>query len=90
MSGLGDLVLTCTSRQSRNFAHGFALGSGIDPVERGVVEGALTAQIMVSLAARHGIDMPIATAVDGVLRGALSVESAIDTLLARPLRGEGG
>ena len=90
LSGLGDLVLTCNAPQSRNFAFGFGLGSGIVSEGKGVVEGAFTAEILVRLAHERGIDMPIASAVDAVLRGMLDIDGAIDALLARPARGEAG
>lgn len=87
LSGFGDLALTATSGQSRNFAHGQALGSG--SVGANVtVEGAATARISVDLAARHGVEMPIAEAVASVLEGRLTVDEALQRLLARPLAKE--
>ena len=93
LSGLGDLVLTCGSAQSRNMSLGLALGKGesLDRVlgERlGVTEGVYTASALVALAAAHGIDMPIAQAVHAVISGRASVDAAIEALLARPLRAE--
>jgi glycerol-3-phosphate dehydrogenase (NAD(P)+) len=93
LSGLGDLVLTCSSPNSRNFAFGLALGRGA-PVEaalkasQGVVEGAATAQALLDLAQERGIEMPISEAVNGILQGRLRVESAIQALLTRPFRAE--
>ncbi len=87
LSGLGDLVLTATSKQSRNFSHGIAIGSGAAPDAK-LAEGAFTAEALVALAERHGVDMPIARAVRDVLARAISVGEAIETLLARPLTAE--
>ncbi|MDH7798477.1 MULTISPECIES: NAD(P)H-dependent glycerol-3-phosphate dehydrogenase [unclassified Beijerinckia] len=91
LSGLGDLVLTCGSTQSRNFALGVALGQGItlaDAKAGKLAEGAFTASGILDLARRRGIDMPIAQAVDAVLAGQLSIDGAVDTLMTRPQRGE--
>ncbi|WP_020174177.1 NAD(P)H-dependent glycerol-3-phosphate dehydrogenase [Methyloferula stellata] len=92
LSGLGDLVLTCGSAQSRNYAFGLALGRGT-PMDQavaaaGLVEGAYTSAVLVSLAQRKGVDMPIATAVDAVLTQKLSIDAAIEALLARPAKPE--
>jgi glycerol-3-phosphate dehydrogenase (NAD(P)+) len=94
LCGLGDLVLTCVSRSSRNTALGVALGQGISLREalsagRGVAEGAATAPAVVGLAQRHGVDMPISQAVAGVLDGSLLVDDAMRQLLSRPFRAEG-
>ncbi len=87
LSGLGDLSLTCNSGQSRNFAAGEAIGAGrIRP--DGTVEGVATARAACGLAARHGVEMPIAAAVADVLDGTLTLEGAMEALLARPLRDE--
>jgi glycerol-3-phosphate dehydrogenase (NAD(P)+) len=91
LSGLGDLILTCNSRQSRNFQLGLALAAGTAP--RGgshpLAEGAETAGALSERAQTMGIEMPIAAAVASVLEGGLSVDAAIQQLLARPLRLEG-
>lgn len=92
LSGLGDLILTCTTAQSRNFAFGLALGSGESVAEadghaRGVVEGEASARPVVERAAALGVDMPIATAVADIVEGQ-PIETAIAALLARPLRPE--
>lgn len=87
LSGLGDLVLTATSPQSRNFSLGIAIGRGEAPDGK-LAEGAFTAEALVALGARHDVDMPIATAVRDVLDRAISVGEAIETLLARPLTSE--
>jgi glycerol-3-phosphate dehydrogenase (NAD(P)+) len=90
LSGLGDLVLTATSRQSRNFSYGIALGEGRAPAADGpLVEGAATASVAVTLARAHGVELPIVEAVAAVIEGRLSIDVAIEGLLARPLRREG-
>jgi glycerol-3-phosphate dehydrogenase (NAD(P)+) len=93
LSGLGDLILTCSSPQSRNFSLGVALGQGqsLDDVlrEGKLAEGAYTAAVLVELAAEHGVEMPISGAVAAVLDGRLSVDAAIEALLARPIGAEG-
>ncbi|BBE73469.1 NAD(P)H-dependent glycerol-3-phosphate dehydrogenase [Oharaeibacter diazotrophicus] len=89
LSGLGDLVLTCRSTQSRNFALGVALGEGGDPRGFGrLAEGAATAAIAVARAEAFGVDVPIMAAVAAVLSGGLAVDAAVDRLLARPLKRE--
>jgi glycerol-3-phosphate dehydrogenase (NAD(P)+) len=93
LCGLGDLVLTCTSSSSRNFSLGKALGEGHSAAElmadrRTVAEGAFTAPVLVELAARHGVAMPIVAAVYRLLQGAPAQE-VVAELLARPLTAEG-
>ena len=91
LSGLGDLVLTCGSAQSRNFALGEALGRGEPPRDAShgkLAEGAYTASALVEIARERHVEMPIAEAVDAILAGRMSVEAAIDALLMRPLRAE--
>ncbi len=93
LCGLGDLVLTCSSHQSRNMSLGLALGRGLSPAEalaggRGVAEGAATAPAVRALAARLGVETPICDAVSAILAGEVAVETAIAALLARPLRPE--
>jgi glycerol-3-phosphate dehydrogenase (NAD(P)+) len=92
LSGLGDLILTCSTAQSRNFSLGIALGEGRAPhfPTEGpkLAEGAFTAAVLVEMANEHGIDMPIAAAVAAVLAGRLSVDDAIESLLTRPFRAE--
>ena len=91
LSGLGDLLLTCGSAQSRNFSLGFALGQGAEPVaamrER-LAEGAWTAPVLAKMAREKGVAMPIVYAVDAVLAGRTDVAGAIETLLTRPYRAE--
>jgi glycerol-3-phosphate dehydrogenase (NAD(P)+) len=92
LSGLGDLVLTCTSSMSRNYALGVALGRGValaDATARsGLCEGMHTCGVLVDLAHAKEIDMPIAAAVDAVLAERITVEEAIADLLARPSKAE--
>jgi glycerol-3-phosphate dehydrogenase (NAD(P)+) len=93
LSGLGDLVLTCSSTSSRNFSLGKAIGEGGSPEalltdRRTIAEGAYTAPVLAQAARRAGIDMPIVEAVCDLLAGA-SAEDVVKRLLARPLRAEG-
>ena len=91
LSGLGDLVLTCSSPQSRNFAFGQALGRGASAAEAGaggLAEGQFTALALTELARERGVDMPIANCVQGLIEGSLDVEAAVSALLARPPKGE--
>lgn len=89
LSGLGDLILTASGPQSRNFAFGLALGeTGTPPAGGKLAEGAFTASALVAMAGARGIEMPICAAVDAVLAGRLSVEGAIEALMARPQRAE--
>ncbi|SFG27210.1 NAD(P)H-dependent glycerol-3-phosphate dehydrogenase [Methylobacterium gossipiicola] len=91
LSGLGDLVLTASSPQSRNFAFGLALGGGAVPEEAAggkLAEGAHTAAALVALARARSVEMPVAEAVAAIVAGEASVETVIAALLARPLRGE--
>lgn len=88
LSGLGDLVLTCTSDQSRNFRFGQALGAGAGFDAHVTVEGRATATAVVRLAAAHGIDMPITAMVDALAGGRVTLPQAIQSLLSRPLKQE--
>lgn len=93
LSGLGDLVLTCGSPRSRNMSLGVALGEDktLDEVlgaRRSVSEGVHTASAVTRIARDHGLDLPICAAVDAVVAGRLSVDEAIASLLARPIRAE--
>jgi glycerol-3-phosphate dehydrogenase (NAD(P)+) len=87
LSGLGDLVLTCGSNRSRNFSFGKALGSG-GPLPTSLVEGAYTAQILVKLAHKHGVEMPISAAVAAIIEGEITVTEAIVQLSTRPQKQE--
>jgi glycerol-3-phosphate dehydrogenase (NAD(P)+) len=93
LSGLGDLVLTCSSTNSRNFALGEGLGKGQSANEllanrRTVAEGAFTAPILRDIARGSGIEMPIVEAVCTLLEGRAPIAQVIDALLARPLKPE--
>jgi glycerol-3-phosphate dehydrogenase (NAD(P)+) len=93
LSGLGDLVLTCSSTASRNYSLGVGLGQGRAASEllsdrRTVAEGAFTAPVLCEAAAEAGVDMPVTAAVGALLSGT-PVGEVIDTLLSRPLRHEG-
>jgi glycerol-3-phosphate dehydrogenase (NAD(P)+) len=91
LSGLGDLVLTCGSEQSRNFSLGLRIGRGALPADASggkLAEGAFTAEALVALARRAGVEMPVSEAVAAVLAGRLTVDAAIEALMARPLRAE--
>jgi glycerol-3-phosphate dehydrogenase (NAD(P)+) len=91
LSGLGDLVLSCSSPQSRNFSFGVALGRGEAVAQAGhgkLAEGVFTAPVLVEMARSANVEMPIATAVTSVLAGKITVDEAIESLLTRPLRAE--
>ena len=93
LCGVGDMVLTCNSLQSRNFSFGHALGSGqkvadILASRKSVTEGVHTARAIVSLAARHNVDMPISRAVYNCVHGGASVHDAVADILERPTRAE--
>ena len=92
LSGLGDLVLTCASAQSRNFAFGERIGRGFSVNEAAdgkLVEGAHTAGVLIALARVKEVEMPVSDAVDAILGGQMGVEDAIEALMSRPLRAEG-
>ena len=89
LSGLGDLILSCSSPQSRNFSLGIALGRNERPSRDKLSEGEFTAPVLAELAAARGVDMPVATAVAAILAGTVTIDAAIQQLLARPFRAEG-
>lgn len=94
LSGLGDLVLTCGSRQSRNCSLGIALGEGDDvrtylESRTSVAEGALTAGPLTGSARSVGVEMPICEGVASIIDGSASVDDVIDALMNRPLKSEG-
>jgi glycerol-3-phosphate dehydrogenase (NAD(P)+) len=89
LSGLGDLILTCSSPQSRNFALGIALGRGERPARDKLAEGEFTAPVLIELAASKNVDMPVSKAVAAILSGASTIDEAIETLLTRPFKAEG-
>lgn len=93
LSGLGDLVLTCSSPQSRNMSLGIALGEGqklsdILASRNSVTEGVHTAEAAHMLARKTGVDMPVVEAVCGILQNQMAIDEAIHALLSRPLRTE--
>ncbi|ULJ71745.1 NAD(P)H-dependent glycerol-3-phosphate dehydrogenase [Rhizobium gallicum] len=90
LSGLGDLVLTATSHQSRNLRFGIALGRGekADPLQGELVEGAFAAAVASRLAEELGIAMPITDAVSAIIEGKLSIPEAIEQLMTRPITTE--
>ncbi len=94
LAGLGDLVLTCTSSNSRNFALGLGLGRGesadtLMADRRTIAEGAFSAPVVAAAARADAIDMPITDAVARLVAGQIRVADAIQALLSRPLRPEG-
>lgn len=93
LSGLGDLVLTCSSENSRNFSLGRGLGQGKAAAElmadrRTVAEGAFTAPVLLESAQSLGVEMPIVAAVCALLDGSASVGQVVEALLSRPLKAE--
>ncbi len=89
LSGLGDLILTCGSPQSRNLALGIALGRGEPRPSGKLAEGEFTAPVLIELAASQNVDMPVSIAVATILRGAVTIDEAIESLLTRPFKAEG-
>jgi len=88
LSGLGDLILSCSSLQSRNFALGIALGRGEQPARGKLAEGEFTAPVLVELAASQNVDMPVSNAVAAILGGKITIDAAIEGLLTRPFKAE--
>ena len=90
LSGLGDLLLTCSTPQSRNFTFGIKLGRGEPPdsIHAGLAEGVFTAPVLLEMARERAVDMPISTAVAALLSGKTTVEMAIGSLLMRPFKAE--
>ena len=94
LCGLGDLVLTCSSPQSRNMSVGLALGQGLTLEQAlagklSVAEGVASAPAVRALARKLGVEVPICEAVAAILDGEMAVDAAIAALLARPLKSEG-
>jgi glycerol-3-phosphate dehydrogenase (NAD(P)+) len=89
LSGLGDLILTCSSAQSRNLALGIALGRGERPAAGKLAEGEFTAPVLIELAASQNVDMPVSNAVAAILSSAVTIDEAIESLLTRPFKAEG-
>lgn len=88
LSGLGDLLLSCSTSQSRNYSYGLALGRGDDLTGRPLAEGVATAAIAAELVARHSIEAPIIEAVARILDRSITIDEAVEALLARPLKNE--
>jgi glycerol-3-phosphate dehydrogenase (NAD(P)+) len=88
LSGLGDLILTCSSPQSRNFALGLALGRGEERPREKLAEGEFTAPVLIELAASQQVDMPVSKAVAAILSGTVTIDAAIESLLTRPFKAE--
>lgn len=93
LSGLGDLVLTCSSTSSRNFSLGKGLGEGKSAAalmadRRTVAEGAFTAPVLRAAARAVGVDMPVVDAVCALLDGSATIEAVVESLMTRPLRSE--
>lgn len=88
LSGLGDLLLTCSSAQSRNFAYGLALGQGKPLAGLALAEGVPTAGIAARIAAERGIEAPIISAVAAILDGKITIGQAVTALMTRPLKTE--
>ncbi|QPC90157.1 NAD(P)H-dependent glycerol-3-phosphate dehydrogenase [Mesorhizobium sp. INR15] len=88
LSGLGDLLLTCSSAQSRNFAYGLALGQGKPLAGLPLAEGVPTAAIAARIATERQIDAPIIAAVAAILDGTISIRQAVTALMTRPLKTE--
>jgi glycerol-3-phosphate dehydrogenase (NAD(P)+) len=95
LSGLGDLVLTCSSLQSRNFSFGIAVGrkdpAGARAAMQGItIEGEATAKAVMAVASKRGVDLPLCAAVNDILECRIGIDAAINQLLNRPLRPERG
>ena len=88
LSGFGDLALTCTSAQSRNYQMGFALGSGSSDMPGATVEGVATAKSVAELAREEGLDLPVTQTVAALVSGDIDLQTAVTGLMARPLKEE--
>lgn len=93
LAGLGDLTLSCTTPQSRNYAFGLALGKGLSPTEietrqNGLAEGVKTAPVAAGLARQHGVDVPLIDAVNLLLAGNIGIDEIVGQLMTRPLKRE--
>ena len=87
LAGLGDLTLSCTSTQSRNYRHGVALGKGVAPPSE-LAEGVLTAPVALQIARQAGVDAPLIEAVNLLLSGTVKIEKIVAGLMSRPLKRE--
>lgn len=88
LSVLGDLILTCSSPQSRNYAYGAALGAGRPVAGLPLAEGVATAPVAARLCEKHGIDAPIIHTVAAILSGRMHVNDAVQALITRPVKFE--
>jgi glycerol-3-phosphate dehydrogenase (NAD(P)+) len=88
LAGIGDLTLTCTTRQSRNYDHGYRLGAGEAPAAV-LAEGVHTAPVALMLAQQAKIDAPITGAVNALISGRARIADLVEALMTRPLRREG-
>jgi glycerol-3-phosphate dehydrogenase (NAD(P)+) len=88
LSGLGDLVLTCSGPQSRNFAYGMRLGEGKTTAGMPLAEGAFTAEIANRLALENGVEAPVISTVADLIDGRLAPQLALGRLMERPLKSE--
>jgi glycerol-3-phosphate dehydrogenase (NAD(P)+) len=89
LSGLGDLILTCSNQQSRNFALGIALGRGEAAPLGKLAEGEFTAPVLIELAISKNVELPVSSAVAAILNGRVTIDAAIEGLLTRPFKAEG-
>ncbi|RCL01500.1 MAG: glycerol-3-phosphate dehydrogenase (NAD(P)+) [Candidatus Tokpelaia sp. JSC085] len=88
LSVLGDLILTCSSPLSRNYAYGIALGTGKQIDSSLLAEGVATAPVAANLCKKHNIDAPIISTVAAILAGHVSINAAVRTFVTRPLKFE--
>jgi glycerol-3-phosphate dehydrogenase (NAD(P)+) len=88
LAGLGDLTLSCTSTQSRNYRFGIALGEGRAPSGGELAEGVATAPVAQALADRLGIDAPLIGAINSLVSGEAGISEIVGGLMARPLKRE--
>lgn len=88
LSGFGDLALTCTSPQSRNYQLGLALGSGSNTMPSATVEGVATAKSVAQQAQEDGLDLPVTQTVAALVSGDIDLQTAVADLMARPLKKE--
>jgi glycerol-3-phosphate dehydrogenase (NAD(P)+) len=88
LSGLGDLMLSCSSPQSRNYSYGLALGRG-EPLEGLLLaEGVATAPVIAELCAQRQIYAPVISTIAALLNGSITIDAAVTGLLSRPLKNE--
>lgn len=88
LSGLGDLMLSCSSPQSRNYSYGLALGRGASLEGLLLAEGVATAPIIAEICAERQIYAPVITTIAALLNGSITIDAAVAGLLSRPLKNE--